>query len=249
MGILVLFLASSLTSFAQEVQSKLNLGAEFSNIHVWRGQISVDSECIKPSIEYNKSNFTIGAWGLYTTDNSYAEIDLYLAYKMGNWSFMAYDFYMPSKAKRFFDYSKESNIHMFDFTATYKISDKFPLSAMLAATYSKKENNMNKEEIAKMGELSALSTYLELSYPTKLGNTDIKYLLAVAPGNSRYSRYFDEEGNKHYSDGAIYLTNIGLDIAHKIKITDTFSLPISAVLTFNPHQEKMYLQFNISLSN
>jgi len=252
---LVLLTVLSMSSFAQkEVKdSKLNLSVEYSNRHVWRGQISVDNECIKPGIEYSKSNFTIGAWGLYSTDSSYDEIDLYIGYKIGNFSFMAYDFYMRAaadKTKNFFDYSKEAGIHMFDFTAAYKISNDFPLTIMASAIWAANETNYkNFTDKGDYGELSALSTYLELTYPTKLGHTDIKYVLGGAPGKSRHSRWFDENGRKHYSNGLFYVVNMGINVAHKIKITDQFSLPISAVLTFNPHQEKMFLQFNISLSN
>ncbi len=264
MGIIFLLLATSFSSYAQEEnkedKGKLNLAVDFSNRHVWRGQMSLDQECIKPTIEYVNKNFTIGAWGLYATDSSYDEIDLYIGYKIGNLSFMAYDFYMrpfSDKNKSLFDYSKEAGIHMLDFTATYSFDGNFPLSIMAAASWAANESNYSykpttdaaDDKTLALGELDAVSMYLELSYPMQVGSTKVKYVLGMAPGKSRHARWFDEQGRKHYSEGAFYLTNIGLHLADQIQITDKFALPISGGLTFNPHQEKLLLQFNITLSN
>lgn len=260
LSVTIFIIALSMNSFAQsedikknESKSKVNLSVDFSNIHTWRGQMSVDRECIKPCVEYNNNNFTIGAWGLYATDNSYEEVDLYIGYKLGQFNFMFYDFYMRAagdKNKNFFDYSKEAGIHMFDFTVAYTISKNLPLTIMGSATWAANEASFrNFTNEGPYGELDEFSTYIELSYPTELGNTNIKYILGGAPGKSRHARWFDENGRKHYSDGIFYVVNMGVNISHKIKITDNFSLPISAGLTFNPHQEKMFLQFNISLSN
>jgi hypothetical protein len=223
--------------------------------------MSLDVECIKPSIQFTKSNFTIGAWGLFSIDSSYDEVDIYVGYKVGKWNFMFYDFYMypqGSENKSIFDYSKEAGLHMLDFTASYTVSKEFPLTIMGAAMWAAFESNYSymptaaseiKNNKMPIGELDALSTYLEFSYPSKIGKTNVSYILGMAPGGSRHSRWFDESGRKHYSDGLLYITNLGLSASHIIKVSDTFSLPISATLTFNPHQEVMFLQFNVSLSN
>ena len=252
LGIIVLIIIAQLNSFSQNRESKFNLNVDFSNRHTWRGGLTLGTACIKPSIEYNVNNFKIGAWGLYALDTSYDEVDIYIGYNIGNFSFMAYDFYMPSagyKNSNFSDYSQKTGLHMFDFTASYTFSGEYPLTIMGAATYYKPEAYMSEESIAKQGELSKLSTYLELSYPTKIAGKNISWTLGMAPGKSRYSRLFLDNGDKLYSQNAFYIVNMGLNISDKIKITDKFSLPISAELTYNPHQDKLYLQVNISLNN
>ncbi|MGB5990118.1 MAG: hypothetical protein WBG43_10300 [Marinifilaceae bacterium] len=261
--VLFLLMTTSFHSHAQRNKTnkeiKLNLKLDLSNRHVWRGLLCVDQKCLKPTIEYVRKRFTAGAWSLFTTDNSVDEIDLYLVYKIKNWKFRFCDTYLlgiSDKNKSFFDYGKNAGIHIFDFYTTYTLDGSLPLTILAAGSWAANEINYsyfptkgNDDTTKNIGELRTISWYLELNYPTHLGSTKINYILGMAPGKSKYSNWVNEDGRKHYSDGAFYLTNIGLNLSDKIKITDKFSIPISAELTFNPHQEKIYLQFNIGLNN
>lgn len=261
--VLLLLMTTSFHSHAQEInkhqETKFNLKLDISNRHVWRGMLCVDQKCLKPTIEYVNKRFTIGTWSLFTTDNSVDEIDLYLIYKIRNWKFRFCDTYLLGKSdknKSFFDYGKNAGIHIFDFYTTYTLNNNFPLSILAAGSWSANEINYsyfplkgNDDKTKSIGELRAISWYLEFNYPTHIGSTKINYILGMAPGKSKYSNWINKDGRKHYSDGAFYLTNIELNLSDKVKITNKFAIPISAELTFNPHQEKMYLQLNIGLSN
>jgi len=252
-AIVILLLTLNFGAFSQEENesSKINFSAEISNRHMWRGGQTADRISIKPNLEYLWNNFTFGAFGIYTFDNSYNEIDLYVGYKVGNFNFVLYDFYTPNDmSPDFYDYTKSKNVHMLDFTASYTISEDLPLTIMAAGTWSEAEADYNNDANIKgmpTGSLDKISTYIELSYAAKYKDLDITYSLGGAPGHSRYSRTFDENGIKKYWDGAFYIVNMGMKIGKEIQLTDTFSFPLSAGLTFNPHQEKFFFQVNLGI--
>lgn len=249
-NILVLLVLVQLSSYAQndnKKDSKINWNLDISNRHVWRGGLTLNSFCVKPSANYNNKNLTIGAWSLYSLDNSYNEVDLYIGYKIGDFNITLYDFYCltsNNKNSDFFDYTKKSNVHMFDLTGSYYFGKEFPLSVMLAATYSNKEAR-------DIEQLNDLSTYIEFNYPTQIVNREITLTLGMAPGRSRYSRFYNknQENNWNYSQNGLHIVNMGLKMEDKIKINEHFSLPISAAINLNPHQERLYFTFTISLNN
>lgn len=51
----------------------------------------------------------------------------------------------------------------------------------------------------------------------------------------------------HTSDGDFDLVNIGIGTSKEIKITDSFSLPVSGTVILNPHTEQFYIVAGISL--
>jgi len=124
--IIVVILLTTLQfgAFTQEQKSSsLKWNIDIANRHVWRGGLTVNTACIKPSIEYNRSNFTAGAWSVYSVNNSYQEIDLYLGYSIGRFNVTVYDFYGYSSEKfekaeketstiDLFDYNNKSKVHL-----------------------------------------------------------------------------------------------------------------------------------------
>jgi len=78
------------------------------------------------------------------------------------------------------------------------------------------------------------SIYTELGYPFKIGETEMKPFIGA--GNEIYT-----------TDGEYKVSNFGLSASKAIKITDAFSLGVSASAIFNPDTDDAYLVFVISL--
>ncbi len=222
-------------AFAQEGRlSSLKWNVDIANRHVWRGGLTVKTACIKPSIEYNRSNFTAGAWSVYSVDNSYQEIDLYLGYSIGRFNLTVYDFYCPkadNTSGDLFDYNHKSKVHYWDVVAQYKISGDIPLTILGACYIAGDINETTKKEI--------YSTYFELNYLSKIAGKNVIWAVGMAPGYSSYV--------KRSNDFSVI--NIGMTIKDKIKITESFNLPVTAGLTMNPDQERLYLTLGFSLGN
>jgi hypothetical protein len=74
------------------------------------------------------------------------------------------------------------------------------------------------------------STYLELGYSFSILE------IFLGAGNGFYT-----------TDGKFNIINLGISVSKDIKITEKFSLPISASFITNPQAEKVHFVFGISL--
>ena len=87
---------------------------------------------------------------------------------------------------------------------------------------------------AKCGD-AAFSSYCEISAPFSLGGADWTATLGMVPFESGF-----------YGTEGFAVTNVSLSAAKSIDITESFSLPVSAGVTFNPCAEMAYLVFGFS---
>lgn len=230
--IAILLTALKFSAFAQDNKtSSLKWNVDVANRHIWRGGVTVDYACIKPSIEYNKNGFTAGAWSVYSLDNSYQEIDLYLGYSIGRFNITVYDFYCPGKnfEGKLFDYNNTSGVHTWDVVAQYKISGDIPLTILGACKVAGNTDD-NGEEI--------YSTYFELNYLSRIAGKNVIWTVGMSPGYTNYTEYDN-----------FNVVNLSMALKDNIKISDNFKIPVSAELTMNPDKERLYLTLGFSLGN
>ena len=81
------------------------------------------------------------------------------------------------------------------------------------------------------------SIYLEAAVPFTLSDVELGVALGVVAGKSGF-----------YAVESTSLVNLGLSASKDLKITDNFSLPLSAAYIMNPTTEKTYLVFGFSIS-
>ena len=145
------------------------------------------------------------------------EFDVYATYALGPVSLGFTDYSFPVDG--FSDGHFQIKNHIGEATLSFGGIEKFPLTAMIGVNVYNDENN---------------SIYTELGYPFKIGETEM--------------RTFVGAGNKIYSlHGGYAVTNFGLTASKAIKITDSFSLGVSASTIFNPDTQDASLVFVISL--
>ena len=109
--------------------------------------------------------------------------------------------------------------HLGEATISFDGVEKFPLSIMLGVNVYNDDTN---------------SVYTGVGYSFVIGETELSAF--VGAGNEIYS-----------IDGEFAVTNFGLSASKDIKMTDSFSLGVSASAIFNPDTEDAYLVFLISL--
>lgn len=238
----ILFLAVRPASAQDSIsKGKLDISADLMSRYIWRGlNLGGSSPSIQPNIEYTYSNFTAGIWGAYSPNNAITsqEADLYLSYTIANMvSITATDYFFPKEdtLNHYFNYDKNKTNHIIELSAKFLGTEKLPLSLFVATNVygadAKKNNGDNQ-----------FSTYIELGYNFNINETACSAFIGLTPNNPDGSK--GESGFYAPNAGVI---NLGLTASKKIKITDAYSLPLSASLITNPQAENIFLVFGISL--
>jgi hypothetical protein len=214
-------LAISVTLFSQEEESKpFRAGADFVSSYIWRGSKYGTGPAVQPVIEYSRGIFTAGAWGSFDF-NGYQEADLYLKFSLPEgFSLGITDYYLSDLD--YFDYSIETGSHAFEANLGFSKGD-FNLGF-----------NYIFNEAGGVGSLGN-DIYTEAGY-------SLKYFgLFLGAGNGWYT-YDPETGNDKFK-----VCNMGLKVSKDIKVTETFKIPVSGQLIFNPDKEQLFIVVGFTL--
>ena len=241
---LSLFLVSGFNQVcAQEktTKCKVEVTADIMSRYIWRGlNLGGSSPSLQPNLKLKCGNFILGSWGAYSFNSAVTsqETDLYLSYTLASLvTFTATDYFFPKEDGRnhYFNYKKNETAHVYELSAKFLGTQKFPFSLQVAT-------NVYGADARKNDGDSQYSTYVELGYNFKVKENSCSAFLGFTPnkpdadkGESGY--YGPEEG----------IINIGITATREIKITDSFSLPVNASLITNPQSENIYLVLGISL--
>ena len=208
---------------AQEEESNWNAGLDIYSSYIWRGLKFGTGAAFQPSVDFTAGGFTIGAWGSFSTGSEEAaEADLYASYgfnlgENASLSLTVTDYYFPGSA--YFD----KNSHFIEPLVSLGLGN-----LSLTAAYMFYEGAGN-------GDASG-DIYLQAGYAA--GPVSI----TVGGGNGQYSVEDEED-----EDDKFAISNIGIGTSKEIKITDSFSLPISGSIILNPSTEQFFVVVGISL--
>ena len=199
---------------------ELNVGLDFYNRYVFRGVDFGASPSLQPTIEFNAGNFTIGAWGAYSTGNGafgeFAEADLYASYSFDfGLSVGATSYYYPGTP--YFKFKEGVSSHAIELNLGYEVSG-FSLSGNYIV------NDSRDGAGAEGGDV-----YFEVGYSTGLLN------LFLGAGDGW-----------HTTNGNFQVVNLGVGTSKEIKITDSFSIPMSGSVILNPNTEQLHLVVGVS---
>lgn len=243
----VLFFAFALINVSiyaqeEEKESPFQFGNDFTSRYIWRG-IQLGGVSTQPYIEFAKGNFAFGAWGSYsfTGTQTGQEADLYISYTLAEmFTFLITDYYFPDDAASYsyFDYNKSTTGHVIEFAASFNGTDKIPVSFLIATNVygddAKKENGTN-----------VFSTYAELTYATRIIDTDLSVFAGFALNAPGTIAGVETPG--FYGNTGASFINFGLRLDKELKMNETFSLPVNASLIFNPDAQHIYMSFGFSL--
>jgi len=211
-------------------QVEVSIGADVVSKYIWRGQ-DCGGASVQPAISIAKSGFSLTAWGSVGFNSEDTdEIDLTLGYETGGFSIAITDYWfnyngpdVEGSKKRYFEYAAHKTPHIFEATVGYD----FGFLALNWNTY------FAGDDYEKANGKRAYSSYAEAIVPFKLGGFDFAAEVGLTPWEGAYSTGFN-------------VVNISLGATKEIKITDSFSIPAFAKLTFNPNQDKAYFAFGLS---
>jgi len=202
------------------------LNADLVNSYVWRGMKAADAS-IQPYMGVTMGGFTFYAWGTTDFHTDGSEIDLYLNYEYKGLKLELADYFTQEEDRlNYFNYRAHTSGHIFDASIGYTFSEKVPVSLTWYTIFAGNDYRENGKR--------AYSSYIELAYPFSAKGFDFQAEVGMTPWEGMYS-------------DKLNVTNIGFSVAKEIKITDSFSLPISGKLIANPYEEQVYFVFGINL--
>ena len=211
----------------EEASSPFSAGVDLYSNYIWRGSKFGLGPSVQPSVTFSTGNLEIGAWGAFngfsylaadTTDFMPAD---YAEADM----YISYSFPFGLSlgvtdyyypGLEYFDYSTETGAHAFEINAALSVK-----GLSLAANYIVNE--------AGGAASSGGDMYFELGY--EFNNVS----LFVGGGDGW-----------HTSDGEFNVCNVGISTGKEIKITDSFSLPVSGAVILNPDKEQFYVVVGVS---
>jgi len=209
----------------------VELSATIQARHVWRGSLTCDAWNMQPSFNMSKRNFLVGAWAAYTVDNSYAEVDIYASYSLGSFTFSVLDYFCPNETlrfNRFFDLDQSTTQHTIDATISFDGTKRFPFSLMVSTLLWGDDLNPATGQ-------NYYSTYIEAGYNwSRTATQDYHFFVGLTPYRGYYADSFNVVG-------------VGAGVNQKIKITESFTLPIFGKLILNPYTENLFFVFGFSL--
>lgn len=226
-SLVALALATFATTMKAQDKVEASVSADIVSKYVWRGQDLGDA-AIQPAASVAYKGLSLSAWGSYGIVNAgEEEFDLTLAYSIGGFNIGVTDYFCSSTAK-YFQYEAHKTAHVFEANVGYDFG---PLSIQWYTNFA------GADGVRRSGS-RAYSSYFELNAPFALGGIDWNATVGAVPTKTDF--YADCENG-------FAVTNVSLKATKDIKITDTFSVPVFAVVNANPSTQKAYFVFGLTL--
>ena len=223
---IVMIMIATASPLRAEIET--TVGADLVSEYIWRGAKCGDA-AIQPTLGISMAGIDLSCWGSVGVANflDTREFDITLSYSIAGASVGVTDYWFSAGDEpygRYFKYGKGATNHVFEAFAGYDLGF---ASISWYTNFAGADYDANGD--------AAFSSYCEISAPFSLGGADWTASLGVVPFESAF-----------YGTEGFAVTNVSVTAAKSIDITESFSLPVSAGLTFNPCAEMAYLVFGIS---
>ena len=202
------------------------VGADLVSGYIWRGQ-DLGGASIQPSVSVAYKGLSLTAWGSVGFDkNDDKEIDLTLAYEIGNFSVSVTDYWywIDGEENKYFCYGAHSTAHEFEAQVGYD----FGPFAMNWATIFAGADGVNKN-----GK-RAYSSYINVTAPFSLIGLDWEAEVGATPW-----------GTDYYGTDKFSVLDLSLGASKEINIGKSFSTTLYAKASYNPTVEKFYATVGI----
>jgi hypothetical protein len=219
--ITTVILLSYFPCFSQETfPSKFSTGADFYSSYIWRGSKYGTGPAIQPTVKYTGDWLIAGAWGSFDF-SGYQEADLFLSFSLTSWlSLGLTDYYFPNL--KYTDFSQNSGSHAYEINAGFSKWN-FSLSA-----------NYIINEAGGAGSLGE-DKYFQAGYSFKYFN------IFLGAGDGWHT------ADSVTGEDKFAVCNLGIGTSKIIKVTESFNIPVTGQLIFNPDKNQMFFAVGFTL--
>lgn len=211
----------SLSAAAQnEDSTKFKTGFDIYSSYLWRGTCYGTGPAMQPMIEFSQGIFSAGAWGSFDF-HGYQESDLWVSFSLpAGFSAGLTDYYYPEFD--FLDYSAETGSHAVEINLSFS---KWGMNLTGNIILNKAGNAGSKGG----------DKYFEAQYAFN------SVYLFLGAGDGWHSTDTDA------GDDRFRICNTGVGVNRELKITNSFILPVTGQLIYNPDSRKMFLVAGLSI--
>jgi hypothetical protein len=230
----LLIAVSSLVVSAQEEEStslvSIDAGADIYTSYVWRGAKFGTGPAFQPWVESTVGGLAIGAWGSVNSGIDEAfEMDLYISY--------SFDFGLSlAVTDYYFGHVDGDSIGVDD--------DGFTTYEQLGFLSYEEAHFIEPAVSYEIGDLSLMAAYMFVPESELIDEGDMYFEAGYAIGD--LSIAVGAGDGAYTDDGDFNVCNITLGTSKEIKITDSFSLPLSGAVTLNPTTEGFFIYAGVS---
>ena len=228
LSMVALAIIASTTAAKAQDNVETTIGADVVNQYIWRGQ-ELGSVSLQPTLGVAYKGLSLTAWGSIglSEPSDTKEFDITAAYSVGGFNIGVTDYWFNSPSTRYFLYDSHKTSHVFEANIGYDFG---PASIQWYTNFAGSDYKGDGDR--------AYSSYVELNAPFKLGGLDWNATVGAVP--------FEDNGVYGGCD-KFAVTNLTLKASKELKITDTFSVPVFAQVTGNPHDQKAYFVCGFTL--
>jgi hypothetical protein len=227
LGVLIIILiVAPVYSQEEEKVSPFSVGADFVSSYVWRGCKQGSGPNIQPSLKFSSSGLTLGSWGSYSflDGGDLKETDLYASYAFGfGLSLGLTDYYYQGFP--LFTFSDSTSSHAFEINLGYTLK-----SLSLSANYILNDASQG----GPANKPGGGDIYVEAGYAFE------SFGVFVGAGNGWHTADNDK------GEDVFGVCNIGIKTSKEIKVSDSFSIPVSGAFSVNPDKEEVNLVVGFS---
>lgn len=210
-----------------------DVGAEIVSGYIWRGQ-KLGNVSVQPSLSIGYKGFSLSGWGSVGLDkDDTREVDLTLGYAVNGFHVSVTDYWFSGGAG-YFHYKPHNTTHVFEANVGYDFG---------FLTVNWFTNFAGSDGRTRDGS-RAYSSYFAIAAPFRLGGLDWTAEVGAVPWATSF--YNTDDGNR-FGARSFEVSNVTLGASKAIRITDTYSLPLFARITWNPTTEGVYFVFGLSL--
>ena len=179
--------------------------------------VAFSGPAIQPMVELSAGGFAIGAWGSQGIDGSTSSLGI-----------QEMDLYTA---------------YSFDFGLSLGLTDYY----YPGSPYGEEDSHALELNLGySVGDLSLAGNYI-FNEATSAGSAgdDLYFELGYSAGTA--DLFIGAGDGWHSTDGDFALVNLGLGTSKEIVITDTFTIPLSGAVIYNPDSEQFYILAGITL--
>jgi len=191
--------------------------ADVVSSYVWRGSM-YSGASVQPSLTFTTGGLSIGAWGSTGLKSTATGLDLY------------------NEMDLFATYAT-------DFGLTIGLTDYYyPGSSYFAGASHALEANLGYT----IGSVSLAANYIPFAAATA-GSVGSDLYFEAGYAFKSFSLFVGAGNGWHTADNSFNFCNIGIKSTKEIKITDSFSVPLTGSVILNPDKKEFYIVAGISL--